>query len=282
MMLIRKKPSISVVIPVYNGAKFLNQSLTSLALQSKSDFEAIIIDDGSTDSSAMIASSFAKKDSRFCLIQLESNVGLPTAFNAGITNASSRFLTQLSADDLFGSDYLQSIFYMAEDSGADMLYSDYFLIDDQDKILGTSQVESAELLPCGMVIGVSKIWRRELFESFGGFDPDTFMYEDYEFAVRVWQGGASIKQVPLLPFYYRIHNQQLTNSRRLPDSYFDYRLRLVKDYLKNSSSLHVGRASVTLMHTSFSNGKFKIFFSTLVLVMRKSLVESLRYLKTKI
>src|SRR5689334_608108 len=91
-------PRLSVVVPVYNVERYLDECLASLAAQSVGDFEAILIDDGSTDSGPAIARAWAERDPRFRVVT-QANAGLGAARNAGIELARGEFLAFLDSDD---------------------------------------------------------------------------------------------------------------------------------------------------------------------------------------
>jgi len=90
-------PEVSVVMSVYNGQEFLGEAIESILAQSWSDFEFIIIDDGSTDNSAGVIESY--KDPRIHCIRNECNRGLAWSLNAGIARASGRYVARMDADD---------------------------------------------------------------------------------------------------------------------------------------------------------------------------------------
>ena len=94
-----KKPSISVVMSVYNGEKYLRQSIDSIINQSFSDYEFIIINDGSIDNTQRILEEYAKKDSRIRIIN-HNNIGLTKSLNIGINNATSDLIARQDADDI--------------------------------------------------------------------------------------------------------------------------------------------------------------------------------------
>lgn len=79
-----KNPAISVIMPVFNSEKFLSEAILSILNQDFSDFEFIIIDDGSTDSSARIIQKFAKKDERIIFLKNEKNLKISESLNRGI------------------------------------------------------------------------------------------------------------------------------------------------------------------------------------------------------
>ena len=93
------KSPISVIIPIYNVEPYLCQCLESVIAQSFSDFEVIGINDKSGDNSASIFEQFLEKDSRFKLIHHSENLGLPSARNSGISQATGEYLFFLDSDD---------------------------------------------------------------------------------------------------------------------------------------------------------------------------------------
>lgn len=91
-------PTVSVILPVYNGEKYLKEAVDSLFRQTFTDFEVIAIDDGSTDRSFEVLSSF--RDSRLRIIRLSKNEGLISALNHGIAQARGEYLARMDADDI--------------------------------------------------------------------------------------------------------------------------------------------------------------------------------------
>lgn len=116
-------PLVSVVIPLHNAERHLDETLESISAQSLKYFEAIMVDDGSTDSTAEIAARFSGKDKRFKLIRQE-NRGAAVARNKGMELARGRYLIFLDADDLFESSMLASMSAALEGSGADVCVCD--------------------------------------------------------------------------------------------------------------------------------------------------------------
>lgn len=93
------QPLVSVIVPVFNGARGLGHALTGLAAQDWQALEVLIVDDGSTDNSAAIAEEFARRDPRFRLIRLDQNQGAYPARNVGMAAATGAFITVHDADD---------------------------------------------------------------------------------------------------------------------------------------------------------------------------------------
>ncbi len=98
---------ISILVAAYNGGEYLRKCLDSLVCQTFSDFEAVCIDDASTDSSADIIAGYAARDSRFRLVRLTENGGHAKALNAGLPYCKGEFITFLDADDWYSADALQ-------------------------------------------------------------------------------------------------------------------------------------------------------------------------------
>ena len=112
-------PEVSVIIPVYNTEQFLGDCLDSVLAQTFTDFEAIVIDDGSTDNSRDIIEAFAKKDSRIVCIHQE-NRGLSEARNAGLDIAKGNWITFIDSDDAIAPTFLEKSLFTANNSAAEI------------------------------------------------------------------------------------------------------------------------------------------------------------------
>ena len=93
-------PLVSVIMAAYNGEKYLAEAIDSVLTQTFSDFELIIVDDGSLDASAEIICSFAKLDDRIRFFQLERNMGQGPALNRGVASSTGKYLTYMDCDDI--------------------------------------------------------------------------------------------------------------------------------------------------------------------------------------
>ncbi len=107
----KKKPLISVVIPVYNVESYLRRCLDTVLAQTYQNIEIIIVDDGSTDSSGRICREYASKDSRIVVIRQE-NGGLSSARNTGIHYAHGRFITFIDSDDTVQKDMIVYLYHL--------------------------------------------------------------------------------------------------------------------------------------------------------------------------
>ena len=125
-------PCISFIVPVYNMERLLPRALRSLRAQTLTDFEAILINDGSKDGSAALCAQAAAEDARFRFID-QPNGGVAAARNAGLDAARGEYIFFLDPDDWVESDMLQSLYEKAVEEDADMVICDfYYEIDETE------------------------------------------------------------------------------------------------------------------------------------------------------
>ena len=119
-------PRISVIVPVYNVERYLNQCLRSLEEQTFSDFEVICVNDGSTDGSVDIIRSYVDRDHRFHLLD-KMNSGYGDSMNRGIAEASGEYIGILESDDFYERNALELLYRAAKSSDADFVKANFFL-----------------------------------------------------------------------------------------------------------------------------------------------------------
>lgn len=107
-------PAISIIVPVYRAEKYLHRCVDSILSQTFSDFEVLLIDDGSPDKSGQICDEYAKKDSRIRVFHKE-NGGVSSARNVGLNNATGLWVGFVDSDDWIGEEYLSAIMKIKED-----------------------------------------------------------------------------------------------------------------------------------------------------------------------
>ncbi len=117
-------PAISVIVPVYNMAPYLDECIASVLAQSLKDFELILINDGSTDDSETICEKATQRDDRVRLISYPACQGVSHARNKGIEAATGTYLCFLDADDMMHPQLLQFMYKQANASQADMVIAD--------------------------------------------------------------------------------------------------------------------------------------------------------------
>ncbi len=217
---------ITIVLPVRNGETYLAEAIESVLDQTYENFELIIVDDFSTDSTNSISAGFAEMDSRVKLIRNPVNFGLPRSLNVGFAEAQGDLLTWTSHDNVLFENFLSSC-VSTINSGYDFVYSDFLIIDSIGAQIDVSKVSPPENLLYGNCIGASFMYKREVYEKVGDYVQECFMYEDYEYWTRVWFAGFNMFAKPEIIYQYRRHELQLTVTRPMPESYLNFRISVI-------------------------------------------------------
>jgi glycosyltransferase involved in cell wall biosynthesis len=182
--------TISVVIPAYNAERTILETIKSVQQQSFQDFELIVINDGSTDSTLTILSTV--KDSRLNVFSYE-NGGLSVARNRGISRATSEFVAFLDADDLWTSDKLElQLEVLQQNPRAGLAYSWTYFMDEQkqtvhlDRPLYFEGNVHADLLVWNFLAhGSNPLIRRDAINSVGEFNPAVSGAADWDYWLRI-------------------------------------------------------------------------------------------------
>lgn len=141
-------PFISVIVPVYNGERYLGDALQSLASQTSEDIEVIVVDDGSIDRSSTIAAQFAKRDTRFHLITLAKPSGRPArARNTGIAAAHGTYIAFLDADDIALAHRFASVVAALHTTKAQMVFADMLRMAPDGRIPNATPILAGRGFP---------------------------------------------------------------------------------------------------------------------------------------
>lgn len=213
-----KVPHFSVLIPAYNAEATLAQSVESVIAQTFSDWEIVIVDDGSTDSTKSIAERFASNDARIRLIS-QTNRGSGGAYNTGVLNARADLMVMLSADDLLLPTHLEefAVFIQANPGAAIFTCDGFYEYPDGSREQVKPQVAWTDANTCSLTdllsscfFGVGAVYHREVFTSVGGFKEDMYA-EDYLFWLMASAHG----------FMHRFLDRPLAVHRRLAEQKSD-------------------------------------------------------------
>ncbi|MEN6414603.1 MAG: glycosyltransferase family 2 protein [Veillonellales bacterium] len=136
-----RRPTVSVIMPVYNVEKYISKAIESVLGQTYRDFELIIVDDGSPDRSGEIAEEYAKKEDAIRVLHKE-NGGLSDARNAGIVAAKGKYTVFMDSDDYLEDNLLEQAVYAAEEQQADVVMFGYFI----DRINAAEQLADRETI----------------------------------------------------------------------------------------------------------------------------------------
>lgn len=202
-------PKVSIIVPCYKQAHFLDEALQSVLEQTYTHWECIIVNDGSPDNTEAIAQNWLKKDSRFKYFYKE-NGGLSVARNFAISQAKGEFILPLDADDKIGISYIKlALEEFQNNEFLKVVYS-------KAKKFGNETGEwilpnfSLEKLVLSNMIFCSGIFRREDWVRVGGYDENLiFGLEDWEFWISILKNGGGVKKLDYFGFYYRIKNESM-------------------------------------------------------------------------
>lgn len=207
-------PLISIVLPTYNGAKFIRTSIESCLNQTCRDFELIIVNDCSTDDTPAIIEAYARQDSRIRVIHNAHNKKLPLSLNTGFDVARGKYHTWTSDDNYYAPEALQTLANILErDASIDLVYTDYTLIDDDGRQFGTRTFNNiydgfTQWLGCGACF----LYKSAVYTANNGYNPSAFLIEDYDFFMRAFLQFRFHYHNAYDLYYYREHPGSLTSA----------------------------------------------------------------------
>ncbi len=206
-------PQVSMVLPTYNHLRFLPQAVGSVLSQSFTDFELIIVNDGSTDGTGAYLDTL--KDPRVRVIH-QANKHLPEALNAGFRAAHGDLLTWVSADNYCAPMFLERLVSALDaNPNVGLVYSAFANIDEHDQI--TSQVHCPDMNYRRLLLQfqdtgmASFMYRRTCQEKVGFYDPALEGAEDWDMWLRIAEFFDTV-YVPDILYYYRRHPDSLTKT----------------------------------------------------------------------
>lgn len=207
---------VSIVLPTYNGAEFIDQSIQSVINQTYQSWELIIVDDCSTDSTPEIIREYSNSDNRIRIIRNNNNLKLPASLNVGFSKATGVYYTWTSDDNIFDSDALEvMVEAFSNNPRADLVYCDVRRIDDTGHPAKAKQFStSPQFLYLYNVIQACFLYRSTVHEELGGYDPSLFLVEDYDFWLRAFRKHQFI-HIKGPHYSYRMHAKSLSSTREL-------------------------------------------------------------------
>jgi glycosyltransferase involved in cell wall biosynthesis len=207
------QPLISIVLPTYNGSKYISQSIKSCLNQTYDYIEIIVADDASTDDTADIVQAYAAKDSRIRYIRHEINKKLPAALNTGFAIANGDFYTWTSDDNIYKENAIEIMAgKLFSDKSVSFVFSDMEAIDEAGEIIEYRRKGPDEEIPIVNTIGACFLYRRHMHLELGGYDERKFIVEDWDFWMRAHEKYKS-RHIPRSLYYYRVHEDSLTGTR---------------------------------------------------------------------
>ena len=227
------KDLISVVLPVYNGEKYLRESIDSVIAQTYQNWELLIVDDYSTDSTALIAKEYAEKDSRIHYYLNEKNLRLPRNLNRGFSLAKGDYLTWTSDDNKYRPTALEKMLKAIKESdNAQFAFASCRIIDGDGKPYEYIMVseKGKDCIVGSDCVGACFMYTREVYETVGDYDYELELVEDFDYWQRVFMKFPTVAIEEIL-YDYRLHDGNLTNTMRKDK----FNRNLEKMLLKNIS-----------------------------------------------
>ena len=216
-------PHISVVLPAYNAEKYLDQAVRSILAQTFTDFELIIVDDGSSDKTLAIAHNLANDlaDPRIRVIANKENRGIPKTRNIGWKAATGEFIAHQDADDYSHPTRLEKqIAYLRKNPKVGVLGTNRQTLNRKGKIRDhkpmPEQAVFDDLLHRNVVISASAMIRRSVLEQAGGYDEWFPTCEDYDLWLRIADRIAWIRSLPDALYVIREHGDSTTTKNPRP------------------------------------------------------------------
>ena len=251
-------PLVSIILPTFNGSRYIQQSIESCLLQSYKNLELIIVDDGSSDGTIEIINS--NKDSRIAVIQHRQNQGLPQSLNTGFSRSKGIYLTWTSDDNYYHPSAIETMVNrLEEDQKIDFVYANYWQVNETNEVIEKVYVEIPEKLADYDCVGACFLYRRNVYERIGNYNYEMKPAEDYDY----WLRAAKLFNfVPIdfFLYYYRIHQNSLTSQlgqimaarmgekAKLNTGWINY-----KQYKKNLAFLDICEAFENYTKKDYSN-----------------------------
>jgi glycosyltransferase involved in cell wall biosynthesis len=227
-------PLVSIILPVYNGATYLQQTLDSIKAQTLTNWELIAIDDGSKDDSGKILRDFAASEPRTRIISRE-NRGLIATLNEGVQAARGTWIARIDADDICLPERLEKQIAWAEKQQADLCGGiiERIGIDAGHSWVfpASTQGTYAWLLFRSAFAHPTIIIKRELALKFP-YSADFLHAEDYELWTRLALAGVPMTNIPERVLRYRVHEEQVSTAKK--DAQTDTRVRVTRNYWQKS------------------------------------------------
>lgn len=216
---------VSIIIPVYNALAYLPQTLNDIEKQTYTNWEVILVDDGSNESSDAVVNQFKQcwPNKRVIFEKKSYNEGVSIARNTGMALASGKFIAFLDADDRWMPTHLSSKIEFITTVNADLVYSTVEMFDDKtDKPLYNwgPTVDELEYFPDSLLSrnfiqpsGV--VMKRKLYEAIGGFSQELSIGEDFDYWLRALKNGNVLAYDPIITTRYRKNHISAATTNRM-------------------------------------------------------------------
>lgn len=221
------QPLVSIIIPCYNQDKYILECLDSVKAQTYSNWECIVIDDGSIDNTKLVVQNYIQNEKRI-KYHFQQNTGVSIARNNAIKMSSGKYILPLDGDDKIGDSYLEKAVHQLENNDKlAVVYCKAELFGNSSGKLNLPDY-SFELLLKRNVFFCTALFRKVDFDNTNGFDPLMKVgLEDWDFWISLLSNGGEVHQINETLFYYRI----VKNSRN--SSFDENKEKEIRQYVYN-------------------------------------------------
>ena len=294
---------VSIIVPVYNAASFLEECLDSILSQTLKNIEVICVNDGSKDNSQAILERYAKQDQRVRVL-VKENGGLRSARNFGVAVATGEYIGFVDSDDFIDPKMMEILYSKAKETNADVAIGDLYLYDHKtaetseyrDQLLFLrlknrviNLADEPELIRC--IAAWDRIYRRSLLNDNNITFPEGLVYEDALYTTQVLMKAQRIVVIPQKLYYYRKNvGESITDREVKSDKYksdfLNINLRIQKILQEEDVSEDIlTQYLMYFMHNAFIHQGnattprfFKYFFAQMHGMMHKKVYDLVKTL----
>ncbi len=243
-MTVATDPLVTIIVPCFNYAKYVGDTLCSVLAQDYSNFELIVVDDGSTDDSVVVIEHALENHRATSLVRRvefiqQHNQGVSAALNAGLTLAQGEFIATFDADDLMSPGRLKlQIDYMSKQPQVGCLGGNSIRIDGQGQLLPKKdkkrqvrRYDFSKALAAALVVGGNiAVYRREAMDAVGGYDP-AIKIQDFQMTLKIAHAGYYVDVLPEVVTLYRKHGDSLSKNYKAE---LRYGLQVIQPYAQHA------------------------------------------------
>ena len=275
-MIFTQEPLISVILPVYNGEKFLARAIESILSQTLKKIELIIINDASDDNTEFPIEQFSILDNRIRVYENHSNIGLPLSLNRGYQLSRGKFITWTSHDNILMPNALEKMLDELIKTKSDFVYADCMVINDKGEEIGFLKTKPIENILFSNVVHACFLYRRELVEKVGEYNKDLKLIEDWDYWLRCAQ-KCKMTHINQTLYQFRHHDLSLTSqirSEREKQRLFDNNKHkmlenLISEKIFNNKELLIDffLSTDVILSSILSKGNFPIFINGIIYII---------------
>lgn len=205
-------PMISIIVPCYNQAKYMREAVDSVLASTLSDWECIIVNDGSKDATIDIAREYETKDPRFIVVDIP-NGGLANARNVGIRHSHGKYILPLDSDDKIGEKYLElAVAHIEKHPETKVVCCECEYFGNVNGAFTLPTYSYDQLLWQNLFVATS-VYRRSDYDRTSGYNTNMkHGHEDWDFWLSLLSPNDKVYRIPDVQFYYRKHGVSMIDG----------------------------------------------------------------------